>query len=93
MDRNTVDWVARLARLKIDERTGARLAAQLSAILEYFRSLEQFDTATIEPAAHPAGLSGRARPDEEAPSGAAAAVLANVPRRRDDFIQVPRIIE
>ncbi len=93
MDRTTVDWVARLARLEIDERTSARLAAQLSAILEYFRSLEQLATAGIAPAAHPGDLRGSTRPDEEAAASAAAQLLANVPRTRDGFIQVPRIIE
>ena len=49
LTRTEVDHIAELARLGLTEEEKARLARQLSAILDHFQVLQTLDTATCRP--------------------------------------------
>jgi aspartyl-tRNA(Asn)/glutamyl-tRNA(Gln) amidotransferase subunit C len=94
MDERTVEHVARLARLRLDQAAIARHARQLQAILDYFETLAALDTDGVEPAPYAVDLAGRLRPDvprEDRPPR--DVLLANAPMHADGFFVVPRVIE
>jgi aspartyl-tRNA(Asn)/glutamyl-tRNA(Gln) amidotransferase subunit C len=88
-----VDYVARLARLALDPAEKARMAGQLSDILETARRVQELDTAGVEPTSHVISLPVAFREDEVRPSLPLNRVLQNAPRRQQDFFRVPRIAE
>lgn len=93
VDVKTVQQVARLARLQLDETQQQRFAAQLAEILQYVQQLQQVPTDGVEPTSHVVPLSNVTRPDEQRPSTAPEAVLGLAPARHGQLYQVPKIIE
>jgi aspartyl-tRNA(Asn)/glutamyl-tRNA(Gln) amidotransferase subunit C len=88
-----VRWVAHLARLELSDAELATMTAQLGAILDYVRQLQQVPTDGVEPLAHPLPLQNVFRADECRPSLPADAALANAPERDGDFYAVPAVLE
>ena len=93
VDVNTVQRVARLARLQLDEGQQARFAAQLDEILEYVQQLQAVPTDGVEPTSHVVPLSNVMRPDQRQPSAAPEEILAIAPARHGQLYRVPKIIE
>ena len=93
MDRETVDKVARLARLELTDEQRDRFAVQLSAILDHFESLRRLDTAGVEPSVYAIDLAGQTRPDAPGATAGHDALLSNAPAHREGFFVVPRVIE
>ncbi len=85
--------VAALARLRLEPDLVARLAADLSHILDAFTRLQAVDTSGIPPTAHAEDLALALRPDEVTNPPADEALLAGAPDRRGRCFRVPRIIE
>jgi aspartyl-tRNA(Asn)/glutamyl-tRNA(Gln) amidotransferase subunit C len=87
--------IAALARLRLEPGEEARLAGELSAILDYVRQLESLDVSGVEPMTHAlaAGEEARLRPDEVRPGLPPERALANAPAREGTCFKVPRIIE
>jgi aspartyl-tRNA(Asn)/glutamyl-tRNA(Gln) amidotransferase subunit C len=86
--------IAALARLRLSPEEEARLAGELSAILDYVRQLEELDVSGIEPMTH-ALAAGETpfREDQVLPGLPPDEALANAPARAGNCFQVPRIIE
>ena len=87
--------IATLARLRLLPPEEARLAAELSSILDYVRLLEELDVTGVEPMTHAlaAGDAAPLRPDELGPGLPPGEALANAPAREGTCFKVPRIIE
>jgi aspartyl-tRNA(Asn)/glutamyl-tRNA(Gln) amidotransferase subunit C len=85
--------VAELARLELREDEVERVAAELTAVLDYATVLRRLDlpARAAEPEAEPgSGL----RADEPAPSALdAARALAMAPESADGFFVVPAFVE
>jgi aspartyl-tRNA(Asn)/glutamyl-tRNA(Gln) amidotransferase subunit C len=94
LTREEVRRIASLARLELEPEEEARMAEQLSAILDYVRQLEALDVSAVEPMTH-ALAEGAAplREDEVAPSLDPEVALGNAPARAGTCFKVPRIIE
>ena len=89
-----VRHIASLARLRLRPEEEARLAGELSAILDYVRQLEDLDVAGVEPMTHAlAGEGTPLREDEVKESLPPEKALANAPAREGTCFRVPRIIE
>ncbi len=90
-----VRHIAALARLQLTPEEEPRMAAQLSAILDYVRQLEELDVSGVEPMTHAlaAGEDTPLREDEVLPSLPPEQALANAPAREGTTFKVPRIIE
>ncbi len=87
-----VRYVARLARLALDDDEVALYATQLSAILEQVDAVRRLDTEGVPPTAHPLPVDNVLRPDTEVPCLDRATVLAQAPATEDDQFRVPRIL-
>lgn len=89
--RREVDYVARLARLTLEEEEKKLMAGQLSSILEIARRIQELDTAGVEPTSHTVDLPAVLRDDEVRPSLSSERVLKNAPQRDKDYFKVPAI--
>ena len=85
--------VAKLGRLEMADADLAVMQHQLSAILDYVAQLNELDTTTVEPLAHPLSISNVFRPDEPVPSLPVDAALQNAPNRSGDYFAVPAVFD
>ncbi len=87
----TVQNVAKLARLRLTEDEINLYAEQLGKIIEYFDELAAVDTTGIEPMSHALPVINVMREDEVVPPPGHEAMLKNAPAREGSFFRVPKI--
>lgn len=93
IDQDTVQKVANLARLQVDDADSTELASRLSDILAMVDQLQQADVDGIEPMAHPLDVSQPLRADEVTASDLRDKVMTLAPAAEDGCFLVPRVIE
>ena len=93
LSREEVLHIALLARLGLTETEVDRLSKQLSNILENFEALQQVDTSGIPPTAHSTALQNVVRNDEIADSLPQSQILANAPRKDNNYFRVKAVLE
>jgi len=93
LSREQVLHISRLARLGLTETEVDTLREQLSHILEHFEVLQQVDTSGIPPTAQSIPLENVMRQDEVAPSLPQSQILANAPRREENWFRVRPVLE
>jgi aspartyl-tRNA(Asn)/glutamyl-tRNA(Gln) amidotransferase subunit C len=87
----TVEHVARLARLSLTREECQTFTAQLDLVLEHAASIQSLDLADVEPMSH-AGASGSLRPDVARAARVQDEALAAAPDASDQLFRVPRIL-
>lgn len=89
--RETVQHIAKLARLSLTDEEEQQYTAQLGKILDHFVALEAIDTTGIEPMSHALSVANVMRPDEIVPSLGHRALLKGAPASENSFYRVPKI--
>jgi aspartyl-tRNA(Asn)/glutamyl-tRNA(Gln) amidotransferase subunit C len=87
----TVEHVARLARLSLTHEEKQLFARQLEEILAWAESLQALDTSGVPPMSQP-GDSSSLRADEASESLGRDAVLGGAPDPAEGFFRVPRVM-
>ena len=93
LSREEVLHIALLARLGLTEAEINTFREQLSDILENFEILKQVDTTDVPPTAQSIPLQNVVKDDEIAASLPPEDILANAPRREEDFFRVRAVLE
>ncbi len=91
--RDEVLHIAKLAKLKLTEEEVSLFQEQLGRLLDYFRQLEKLDTENVAPMKHILDVHNVFRADEPRPSVPVSEALKNAPKRRDNYFEVPKVIE
>jgi aspartyl-tRNA(Asn)/glutamyl-tRNA(Gln) amidotransferase subunit C len=86
----TVDHVARLARLSLTDEERALFARQLDAILEWAESLQVVDVSAVEPLA--ATGAGTLRGDDAREGLPRERALDAAPDAAEGLFRVPRVL-
>jgi aspartyl-tRNA(Asn)/glutamyl-tRNA(Gln) amidotransferase subunit C len=87
----TVDHVARLARLSLSDAERETFARQLDAILAYAESIQALDTAGVEPMSHAAATESF-REDTPRPGLPRETAVQAAPDHAEGLFRVPRIL-
>ena len=93
LSREEVLHIARLARVALTDAEITRMSEQLSVLLEHFEVLQKVDTENVPPTAQSIDLQSVMRADEVAPSLPPDDILANAPRREEDYFRVRPVLE
>jgi aspartyl-tRNA(Asn)/glutamyl-tRNA(Gln) amidotransferase subunit C len=93
LTRDEVEHIAELARLTLTDEEIARYSEQLSAILEYFASLQTLDTTDIPPTSSVLAARSVLRPDEPRPGLSKDDLLRNAPETEANQFRVPPVLE
>jgi aspartyl-tRNA(Asn)/glutamyl-tRNA(Gln) amidotransferase subunit C len=93
IDRETVQNVAKLARLGLSEEDIETFGSQLSVILENIAILQEADVSNVSPTAHASRLTNITRADVSRPSFPPQALLANAPDQEDNSLKVNAVLE
>ncbi|MEK7167274.1 MAG: Asp-tRNA(Asn)/Glu-tRNA(Gln) amidotransferase subunit GatC [Patescibacteria group bacterium] len=88
-----VEYVAKLAQLKLTDQEKEKFAKQLSSILEYVKQLDEIDTKNIEPTNQIIGLQNIIREDEINPIEIEQKKLLQcAPDVENNFIKIPAVL-
>lgn len=87
-----VEYVAKLAKLKLSENEKKRFQKELDRIIRYIDQLKQVDTENVPPTSHVLPMENVLREDEVKPSLTQEEALANAPDKKDGYFRVPKVI-
>lgn len=88
IQREMVEKIAHLARLRIGEEEKETFAQQLALILDYANSLNQIPTEGVEPLSHVLPVQNVFREDRVDPSLPREAVLGS-----EEYFRVPQVMD
>ena len=91
--KRDVEYVAKLARLRLSEKEKEKFTKQLDQILKYVDKLNELDTEKVKPTSHVLPLKNVFREDKIWKSLKIEKVLENAPEKVKGFFKVPKIIE
>ncbi len=93
ISNDEVRAMARLARLAIAPDDIPGYAEQLTGILAFVARMDEIDTRTVEPLAHPLDLIARLRPDRVSESDQRELFQSLAPEVERGLYLVPKVIE
>ncbi len=93
LDEAAVRRIAKLARIRVDDKEVAVLATELNGILGYVAQLDEVDVSGVEPLSGGAQMAMRLREDVVTDGEMAEKILANAPERSGEFFAVPKVVE
>ena len=93
LDKDQVQQIAVLARLKLADDEFAETVDKLSRIVDFVDQLSQADTSDVVPMAHPLDVAQRLRADEVTEPNDRDLVQENAPSTQDGLYLVPKVIE
>lgn len=91
--KETVKYVADLARLNLSDEETVIFQEQMEKILGYMEKLNSLDTRGVKPMEHIEPVSNVFREDCVGKSFDRAEILANAPDKQDGAFRVPKIME
>jgi aspartyl-tRNA(Asn)/glutamyl-tRNA(Gln) amidotransferase subunit C len=89
INRDEVLYVARLARLALDDHELEPMARELSAVLDHIAKIDELDLDDVPPTSHVVEVTGALRPDEPRPCLPREIVLAQAPAVSGEGFLVP----
>jgi aspartyl-tRNA(Asn)/glutamyl-tRNA(Gln) amidotransferase subunit C len=93
LDRQQVQKIAHLARLRITDQEAETYAETLSRILGLIEQMNAVDTEGVAPMAHPTDAGLRLRPDAVSESNLRDKFQAIAPAVEAGLYLVPKVIE
>jgi len=93
INKQTVEYVAHLARIELKTEELDRLSGQLNDILGFIDKLSKLDIKDIKPTSHILPISNILREDTPGESLTSAKTLQNAPDKQGNFFGVPKVIE
>lgn len=88
----TIEYVGILAKLELSDSEKEAAKADMEKMLDYIDTLNELDTAGIEPMSHVFQVSNVFREDVVTNGDNREEMLANAPQRKEDSFEVPRTI-
>ncbi len=93
IDEKTAAKVAKLARIKVENKDLPALAEEFSTILGFIEQLNEVDVEGVEPMTSVTPMRLKRRVDVVSDGGYQDKVLANAPDAREGFFAVPKVVE
>ncbi|MGE3758303.1 MAG: Asp-tRNA(Asn)/Glu-tRNA(Gln) amidotransferase subunit GatC [Pseudobdellovibrionaceae bacterium] len=92
INNETVEHIAKLARLEISDNEAREYSDQLTKILEYFNQISKVDTKGVEPLVTPSEMETYWREDVVIKETTAEDIVANAPARSGNLFKVPPVV-
>ncbi|MEX0941367.1 MAG: Asp-tRNA(Asn)/Glu-tRNA(Gln) amidotransferase subunit GatC [Pseudomonadales bacterium] len=93
VDREVVETVADLSKLKLEEPDIAEYIESMSRILDLVEEMQEVDTSNVSPMAHPLDTTQRMRADIVTEQNLRDEYQAMAPETAGGFYLVPRVVE
>jgi len=92
VDKELLQHVAVIARLKLTDKEIKEFIPELKEILEAFSKLDKVDTKGIKPSFQPVEIKDVTREDKIEASLTQEEALANSPNKKDGYFKGPRAV-
>ena len=92
VDKELIEHLATLARLKLKQEEIDRFTPQLKEILDIFTTLNEVDTKDVMPSFQPAELKNVLRKDEPEKCLSQEAALSLTIHKKDGYFKGPRVV-
>jgi aspartyl-tRNA(Asn)/glutamyl-tRNA(Gln) amidotransferase subunit C len=93
IDKNTVEKLAHLARLKFDEEAREKMTSELNVILDWIDQLNEVDTEGVEPLTNMSHETNVYREDEVKNEFSHEQALKNAPKKDSNYFRVPKVLD
>ncbi|MDE7168771.1 MAG: Asp-tRNA(Asn)/Glu-tRNA(Gln) amidotransferase subunit GatC [Mucispirillum sp.] len=92
MDKNEINHIAKLARLKFDDEGAESIAKDMSDIIKWVDMLQKADTASLAEKEE-SGQTLRMRADIVKDGGLSDKLMKNAAEPYEHFFTVPKVVE
>jgi aspartyl-tRNA(Asn)/glutamyl-tRNA(Gln) amidotransferase subunit C len=93
ISKETVEYVANLARIELQPKELEKLSQQLQGILDFIDKLKKLNIENIQPTSHILPINNVLRDDNLKESLSPEKALSNAPAKEGTFFVVPKVIE
>ena len=93
LDTNTINKIAKLARIKLSEEEAEDLLKDMNSILDWVEQLNEVNTDSIEPLANISSSILPLRKDESKDVNSSDEILQNSPDKLEGYFAVPKVVE
>jgi len=93
LDTNTINKIAKLARIKLSEEEAKDFLKDMNSILDWVEQLNEVNTDLIEPLANISSSILPQRNDESKDENSSEEILQNSPDKLEGYFAVPKVVE
>ena len=93
IDKNTINKIARLSRIKLDDKESEDYIKDLNSILDWVEQLNEVNTENVEPLSNISLSILPKREDVSKDTNSSDEILENAPDKLEGFFAVPKVVE
>ena len=93
IDKNTINKIARLSRIKIDDQESEDYIKDLNSILDWVEQLNEVNTDNVKPLSNISSSILPRREDVSKDKNSSEEILENAPDKLEGFFAVPKVVE
>ena len=93
LDTNTINKIAKLARISLSEEEANDLLKDMNSILDWVEQLNEVNTDSVEPLANISSSTLPHRKDEAKDINSSDEILKNSPDKLEGYFAVPKVVE
>ena len=93
IDKNTINKIARLSRIKLDGKESEDYIKDLNSILDWVEQLNEINTDNVEPLTNISSSVLPKRDDISQDINSSEEILENAPEKIEGFFSVPKVVE
>lgn len=93
IDKATLEKIAHLARLEINEKDIPKMIEDMDKMVAFVEKLNEVDTEGVEPLTTMSHEINSLREDEVKDQLGKEEVLKNAPKKDEDFFRVPKVLD
>ena len=93
IDKNTINKIARLSRIKLEDKESEDYITDLNSILDWVEQLNEVNTDNVEPLSNISSSILPKRVDLSNDVNSSEEILKNAPDKLEGFFAVPKVVE
>ena len=93
IDKNTINKIAKLSRIKLEEKEADSLIKDLNSILDWVEQLNEVNTEKVEPLSNISLSNLPKREDISENKNDSKEILSNAPDKLEGYFAVPKVVE
>lgn len=93
LNTNTINKIAKLARIRLSEKEADEFLKDINSILDWVEQLNEVNTDNVEPLTNISSSALTKRKDEAQDMNSSDEILQNSPDKLEGYFAVPKVVE
>ncbi len=93
LNTNTINKIAKLARIRLSEKEADEFLKDINSILDWVEQLNEVNTDKIDPLTNISSSALTKRKDEAQDMNSSDEILQNSPDKLEGYFAVPKVVE